>query len=212
MQSFQANKSILTGFTILEEVLVSGEPIGSREISRRLSIEHSKVNRILSTLVVSGMLQKTEDRKYFSGPALHIFTALSLHHSKIITHSLPVLKEFQKEGATVALGTLWRDVVVYLLHANPQKDLALTTADHENHPKDKSIIGLLLQEEDKQSICMEREDSKEVACAARLGSLSSVGIAVVYPSEHPCAKDLVQLEQRVLLAGEAIARKMNLMR
>ena len=84
MASAQPNQSILRGFLILQEVIVASTPLGSREVSRIVQIEHSTVNRVLGTLVQTGMLQQNTEKKYMPGPRIHVLSALSLTASRLI--------------------------------------------------------------------------------------------------------------------------------
>mgnify|MGYP000968225246 CR=1 FL=1 len=108
MMPAQANQSLIYGFQVLQEVIAAGQPVGSREVSRRLNMEHSRINRLLKTLVAIGMLYQDRDSKYYPGSGIHVLSALSLHASGLVTAALPVLEPIHKMGAIVALGTLWQ--------------------------------------------------------------------------------------------------------
>ena len=185
MAPAQPNFSILRGFLILQEVIVAGRPVGSREISRIVKIEHSTTNRILGTLVETGMLQQNSESKYLSGPRIHVLSALSLNASRLIPSALPILETFHANGALVALGTLWREVVVYLLHARSDQDIAQSAGVHESFPANKSVIGRVLAPGGPRSTYEDRPLLQERAWGARIGERENVGIAVVLPFNHP---------------------------
>lgn len=88
----QPNRSIIAGVTVLQEVVAAGAPVGSRELARRLGLEHSKANRILGTLVHMGMLRRTADRRYAPGAGVHVLSAQSLRASGLIQASLAPLR------------------------------------------------------------------------------------------------------------------------
>jgi DNA-binding IclR family transcriptional regulator len=180
----QPNKSIILGFTILQEVISSEYPIGSREISRRLKLEHSRVNRILGTLVSTGMLQQNSKSKYYTGSRVHVLSALSLHASGIISHSLPILEPIHALGAQVALGTVWRESVVYLFNAYPNQDLAHSVGVHKSYPKDKSVITSVLGLDRPMTAYIDRPATKERAWGARIGPNGTMAIAAVLPQIH----------------------------
>ena len=203
MAPAQPNYSILRGFSVLQEVIGAGRPLGSREISRLLGIEHSTVNRILGTLVEAGMLQQNTESKYLSGPRIHVLSALSLNASRLIPSTLPVLETFHSQGALVALGTLWRDTVVYLLHAKADQDLAHSAGVHESYPADKSVIGHVLMPGGPASMFEDRPDFQERAWGARIGNKENMGIAVVLPFGHPLADPP---QHMLRLVEEAAAR------
>jgi len=189
MAPAQVNQSILSGFEILQEVIAAGIPLGSREVARRLKMEHSRTNRILGTLRESGMLSQTSESKYVPGPGIHVLSALSLHASGLIPAALPVLESFHVNGATVALGTVWGDTVVYLLHANPTQDLAHSAGAHENYPRHKSIFASVLGPNTPPKAWVDNLTQGERSFALRLGDTTQMALAVVYPLDHPEAQD-----------------------
>ncbi|MDD3997341.1 MAG: helix-turn-helix domain-containing protein [Sphaerochaetaceae bacterium] len=200
----QPNQSILRGFDILQEVIVAGHPIGSREVARNLEMEHSSVNRILGTLAVTGILQQNKEKKYLPGPRIHVLSALSLNASKLIPASLPVLEPIHKLGATVALGTLWRDTVVYFLHARADQDIAQSAGVHESYPADKSIIGTVLSPGGPMSTYEDRPVYGHRAWGARIGDTENIGIAAVLPFDHPLATPVDNMRLMVENAAKAI--------
>jgi len=90
------------GVTVSQEVVTANVPIGSREVARRLNLEHSRVNRVLGTLVHIGMLRQDESKKYSVGPGIHALSAQSLHASGLVSASLGPLSDLLRPGATVA--------------------------------------------------------------------------------------------------------------
>jgi len=180
----QANQSLIFGFQVLQEVVAAGQPIGSREVARRLDMEHSRINRLLKTLVTIGMLYQDKDSKYVPGSGVHVLSALSLHASGIIPAALPVLEPLHKIGAIVALGTLSHDTVVYFLHARVGQDLPHSVGVHENYPASKSIIGTVLMAGGPPIAWEDRPERGQRAWGARIGESGSLGIAVVLPMDH----------------------------
>ena len=209
MSPAQPNQSILAGLDVLQEVIAAGRPVGSREVARRLGIEHSRANRVLGTLESGGMLVQDEQSKYLPGPRIHVLSALSLHASGLVPAALPELGRFLQEGATVALGTLWRETVVYLLHANPGDDLAATAGAHQSYPRHKSIIGSLLDTrvnaDAASAICETHPDRSERSWAARIRGGGAAAIAIVLPVNHPAADPPEVMLERVAAAAERIA-------
>lgn len=180
----QANQSLIYGFEVLQEVIAAKQPIGSREVARRLNMEHSRINRLLKTLVSIGMLYQDRDNKYCPGSGIHVMSALSLHASGLITASLPVLEPIHTMGAIVALGTIWRETVVYFLHARVGQDLPHSVGVHENYPINKSIIGTVLSPGGPPSAWEDRPERGQRAWGARIGDYGIAGIAVVLPMDH----------------------------
>lgn len=115
----QPNQSLIDGIATLQALATSPEPIGCRELARRLGFEPTRVNRLLKTLAYLGIARQTANRKYTSGPGMHVLAAQALFASGLVRRALPVLEGLRRFGHTVALGVLWRDSVSYLYHAPP---------------------------------------------------------------------------------------------
>lgn len=115
----QPNQSLINGIATLQALATSPEPVGGRELARRLGIDATKVNRLLKTLAYLGIARQTADRKYTAGAGMHVLAAQSLFASGLIRRALPALENLRRFGHTVALGVLWEDNVSYLFHAPP---------------------------------------------------------------------------------------------
>lgn len=204
----QPNQSIIRGFVVLQEVIGLGRPSGSREISRLLNMEHSSVNRILGTLATTGFLVQDKDKKYLPGPHIHVLSALSLNASQVIPASLPVLQPFHDLGAVVALGSLWRETVVYFLHAKASQDLAHSVGVHENYPANKSIIGTVLAPGGPVSAYSDRPNLGERAWGARVSESENIGIAIVLPIDHPRANPPYVMQQMAEDAAQEIHKNL----
>lgn len=124
--------------------MLADKPVSSRELSRLLKFEHTKINRILGTLYSTGMLNKTTTRKYYPGPGIHILAAQTLKGSPLLPISMDYLKEFHNEGCTVALGVLWKNQVCYLLHSRSGQQIEDGIGTHQLWPAHKSSLGVIL--------------------------------------------------------------------
>lgn len=141
----QVNQSLRDGLICLLELATMEEPVGSRELGRRLGFEHTRINRLLGTLAYMGLAEKTPERKYLPGPGLHVLTALSLRGSRLFRAAVPWLKTVrQHTGLNVALGLRWRTHVAYLFHGDPTGDISAGIASHHLYPAEHSSIGLVL--------------------------------------------------------------------
>jgi predicted transcriptional regulator len=147
----QPNQSIMSGMKCLEEIAALTEPIGSRELSRLLNEEPTKVNRILGTLCHLGYVEKTSNNKYKVGPAIHIMASLTLSSSKLLHHAVEPLKELLKSKLTVALGVLWKNQVSYIFHGNLKMPFEQCIGSHGLFPEEKSSIGTMIR------ICNKKE-------------------------------------------------------
>jgi DNA-binding IclR family transcriptional regulator len=115
----QPNQSLIDGMATLQALATSAEPIGCRELARRINLDPTKVNRLLKTLSFLGIARQLSNRKYTAGAGMHVLAAQSLFASGLIRRALPVLEGLRTFGHTVALGVLWNDSVSYLFHAPP---------------------------------------------------------------------------------------------
>jgi DNA-binding IclR family transcriptional regulator len=157
----QPNKSLIDGITTLQALATSPDPVGSRELARRLNIDPVKVNRLLKTLAYLGIARQTADRKYTAGPGMHVLAAQSLFASGLIRHALPVLENLRRFGHTVALGVLWQDNVSYLFHAPPGLEAARGLGRIGLLPATTSGIGIVLlseyEDDDVRELYQDRE-------------------------------------------------------
>lgn len=115
----QPNQSLIDGIATLQALATSSEPVGCRELARRIGLDPTKVNRMLKTLTYLGIARQAANRKYTAGAGMHVLAAQSLFASGLIRRALPVLENLRRFGHTVALGVLWNDSVSFLFHAPP---------------------------------------------------------------------------------------------
>ena len=115
----QVNQSLVNGLACLQELVLADRPIGVRELARQLDMDPTRVSRLLGTLSWLGLASQDADRKYHPGPAVHVLSALSLHGSRLLADSLPVLREVAAETG------LDRDAILTLLTAAPLTVLAV---------------------------------------------------------------------------------------
>jgi DNA-binding IclR family transcriptional regulator len=140
----QPNQSLIDGIATLQALATSTEPVGTRELARRLGFEVTRVNRLLRTLAYLGIARQTADRKYTSGPGMHVLAAQSLFASGLIRRALPPLNQLRRFGLTVALGVLWRDNVSYLFHAPPGTEISEALGRIALYPATRGGIGMAL--------------------------------------------------------------------
>ncbi|WP_440874411.1 IclR family transcriptional regulator [Thalassotalea sp. PLHSN55] len=140
----QLNQSLIDGVTTLQELALSKEPVGCRELARRLHMDPTRVNRLLMTLEHLGIARKTQKRKYTTGPGMHVLAAQSLFASGLINHAIEPLETLRKYGLTVALGMLWRDHVSYLYHALPGMNSTEAIGRLGLYPASSGGVGLAL--------------------------------------------------------------------
>ena len=140
----QPNQSLIDGIATLQALATSTEPVGTRELARRLGFEVTRVNRLLRTLAYLGIARQTADRKYTSGPGMHVLAAQSLFASGLTRRALPPLNQLRRFGLTVAMGVLWRDNVTYLFHAPQGTDVSEALGRIGLVPATRGGIGMAL--------------------------------------------------------------------
>lgn len=140
----QINHSILDGFTILQAVVTAGRPVGGIDIARQLDMESTRVNRLLKTLASIGMVEQTSNRKYSSGPGIHVLATQSLYASGLLRSAIPELEKLMKFNLTVGMGVLWYDSVSFLFHAKPGMSSAQAIGRIGLLPATNSGIGMVL--------------------------------------------------------------------
>ena len=157
----QPNQSLIDGITTLQALATSPEPVGCRELARRLGADATKVNRLLKTLAYLGIARQTADRKYTAGPGMHVLAAQSLFASGLIRRALPALEALRRFGHTVALGVLWEDNVSYLFHAPPGIEASRGLGRIGLLPATTSGIGVVLlsefDDEDVRALYADRD-------------------------------------------------------
>jgi len=158
----QPNKSLIDGIATLQALATSSEPIGGRELARQLNLEATRVNRLLKTLAYLGIARQTADRKYTSGPGMHVLAAQSLFASGLISRSLPELESLRHFGHTVAMGVLWRDSVSYLYHSLPNMPAMQALGRIGLYPASQGGIGIVLLAELTDSQIRERYMDKDI--------------------------------------------------
>ena len=165
----QPNQSLGHGLEVLHALCGADGPLGSRELSRLLGMEHTRVNRLLGTMAALGLAERTADRRYRPGPAVHVLAASGLRSSGLLQAALPVIRDLHAEGFAVALGVLWRDQVCYLYHGRPNQPLERGLAGHELFPAAWSSIGTILMAQ----------------CDPQLAAVKEQGWAWVVPPPKP---------------------------
>jgi DNA-binding IclR family transcriptional regulator len=187
----QPNQSLIDGIRTLQALATSPEPVGCRELARRMGLDSTKVNRLLKTLAYLGIARQTSDRKYTAGPGMHVLAAQSLFASGLIRRALPVLEEMRRFGHTVALGVLWRENVSYLFHAPPGVEASSALGRIGLLPATTSGIGIVLLSEHDDDEIREWYAEGDIPMfpqgvdqlLAKLGEVRSLGYARVHVAD-----------------------------
>jgi len=188
----QPNQSLIDGIATLQALATSPEPVGGRELARRLDADPTKINRLLKTLAYLGIARQTANRKYTPGPGMHVLAAQSLFASGLIRRALPVLEGLRKFGHTVALGVLWGDSVSYLFHAPPGIEVSAGLGRIGLLPASTSGIGIVLLAEHEDDEVREIYQDREIPMfpegieqlLAKLAEVRRLGYARVHVADE----------------------------
>jgi len=140
----QPIKGLIDGLTVMQELTISDQPVSSSELSKKLGLEVTRVNRILKTLAYLGIAHRTNGRKYTPGPGIHVLAAQTIHASGLIQGALPHLEALNQYNHIVALGVLWHDKISYLYHWEPGISTFEALGRLALYPVEKSSIGQVL--------------------------------------------------------------------
>lgn len=140
----QPNQSLIDGLGLLQALAMAEAPVGSRELARAVGMEPTRVNRLLKTLAHLGLAEQAPDRRYRTGPGMHVLSAQALHASGLIRRAIGPLEELHRFGRLVALGVLWRRQTCYLYHAAPGMNAAMGLGRVGLYPATQSGVGRVL--------------------------------------------------------------------
>jgi DNA-binding IclR family transcriptional regulator len=188
----QPNQSLIDGIATLQALATSPEPVGCRELARRLDADPTKINRLLKTLAYLGIARQTANRKYTAGAGMHVLAAQSLFASGLINRALPILEGLRRFGHTVALGVLWGDSVSYLFHAPPGIEASRGLGRIGLLPATTSGIGMVLLSELEDDEVRDIYRDKEIPMfpegieqlLAKLAEIRRLGYARVHVADE----------------------------
>ena len=203
----QPNLSLIRGVACLQTVMASPAPLGSREVARRVRMEHTKVSRMLGTFCHLGLLEKTAGKEFMAGPAIHVLAAQSLRASGLLKNAMPVLKRLRKEKLKIALGVLWRDQVCYLYWASPEMEFEEGINGCDLFPAAESSIGRLLMSKRKKEYELFQRPKGHSTLAVAVGNPAFAGLAFAGSIPKSRVKELVQTLKTAALEIEETLRK-----
>ena len=181
----QPNQSLGHGLEVLHVLCGAEGPIGSREVSRRLGMEHTRVNRLLGTMATLGLAERTSDRRYQPGPAVHVLAASGLRSSGLLQAALPVIRLLHGEGLSCALGVLWRDQVCYLYHGQAGQSFERGLGGRHLYPARLSSIGKVFMASADQTNDPEMTAIREQGWAWVVPENAPQGGSLSAPVGHP---------------------------
>lgn len=174
--SSQPNQSLIDGLDCLQFLASSRQPVGCREAARALALDPMRANRLLKTLATIGLARQDEKKKYAIGPGIHALTAQALFGSSVLKQALPLIKEMDHPGLTVAIGVLWRGYVTYLFHGVIDKGVEQGIGRIGLVPCLNSSIGrlLLAYETDEEIEQIRMNSEKKITKRALFASVKAI--------------------------------------
>jgi len=158
---FQKNKSVEDALRVLTELAGERKPLGCRELARKLSMETTRVNRLLQTLKLCGFAAQDARQRYLSGPQTQILAAQCVHGSALLRGALKVIAGMKGCEYVVALGVLHKDKVCYLYHALPGMEIQEGIGRMDLYEASSSSIGMALLSKESDEALKELYESRE---------------------------------------------------
>lgn len=108
--------TLARGISVLEVLRAADEPLGLAEISRRVALSRPAVHRLLSTLVMHGLVDQEEDRSYRLGWAFLGYAEAWLRRTRLADIAPPVarrLRDATQETVTIQVRAGTDRIVIY---------------------------------------------------------------------------------------------------
>lgn len=137
------NLSLEKGLTILNLLKVSREPVGVREIARRLQLSPAVAQRLLNTLGAHGYVeQESSTRRYHVGYAVLGLAQHVFQRSRLLTHAEKELKELASGGCFNGFLAVRRgDVGVYVLAVQSDSPVVIRAQPGQTMPLHSTAAG-----------------------------------------------------------------------
>ncbi len=210
----QPNQSLIDGLLVLRALAVAGEPVGSREMARRLNLEPTRINRLLKTLASIGVARQTPDRRYVPGPAMHVLSVQAIYGSGLLRRAAAAIERLRPFQLHVALGVLWQSQVVYLYQARPAQSSDDALAVSGLYPAEQSGVGVPvlagMADDAVKALYADREPLGGMeALLARLRRVRDAGHAYLARNEHRAEDALGIAIGMPAFAGITLAGRIN---
>ena len=110
MPPAQLNQSLADGLRCLQALASISEPIGARELARRLRFEPTRTHRLLRTLAHLGYARQNAEKKFLPGPGICVVASSALLHSRLARGAGGPIRELHRRVPhTVTLAVLWEN-------------------------------------------------------------------------------------------------------
>lgn len=148
------NQSVTRAIGILNLLADTPEPLGVREIARRLDLAPSNVQRLIKTLAKAGFLEQTEDtQRYKIGYRAFQVGSAFVGQNSLYSAVMPELYALAEQHITGFLGVLRDRSVVYLATVQSEGPIAIThRPGSQTHLHSTAMGKALLAEMDDNDI------------------------------------------------------------
>lgn len=142
------NQSVARAIAILDLLADESEPLGVREIARRLGLPPSNVQRLIKTLTRAGYLEQTDATlRYSIGYRAFQVGNAFVGQNSLFSAVMPELYALADEHMTGFLGVLRERSVVYLATVQSEGPIAIThRPGHQTHLHSTAMGKALLAE------------------------------------------------------------------
>jgi DNA-binding IclR family transcriptional regulator len=121
------NQSVTRAIELLNLLADSAEPLGVREIARRIDVPSSNVQRLVNTLTRAGFLEQTENNgRYKIGHRAFRVGSAFVEQNNLYSAAMPELYYLASLHITGFLGVLRDNMVVYLATVQSEGPVAVT--------------------------------------------------------------------------------------
>ena len=148
------NQSVTRAIEILNLLADTAEPLGVREIARRLDLAPSNVQRLIKTLAKASFLEQTEDtQRYKIGYRAFQVGSAFVGQNSLYSAVMPELYTLAEQHITGFLGVLRDRSVVYLATVQSEGPIAIThRPGSQTHLHSTAMGKALLAEMDDREI------------------------------------------------------------
>jgi DNA-binding IclR family transcriptional regulator len=121
------NQSVTRAIELLNLLADSTEPLGVRDIARRIEVAPSNVQRLINTLAKAGFLEKIEsNNRYKIGHRAFRVGSAFVEQNNLYSAAMPELYHLASLHVTGFLGVLREEMVVYLATVQSEGPIAVS--------------------------------------------------------------------------------------
>ncbi len=148
------NQSVARAIELLNTLTDSTEPLGVRDIARRMVVAPSNVQRLVNTLTKAGFLEQTESTgRYKIGYRAFRVGSAFVEQQNLYSAAMPELYRLAGLHITGFLGALRESMVVYLATVQSEGPVAIThRPGSQTHLHSTAMGKALLAEMDDNKI------------------------------------------------------------